>query len=115
MAYDIQVSRLALADIDEIYDYLFTHFSESVAEEKVRYLIRSYTRLAVFPLFGEDATNIHPELSGYQYLIVEKNIVFYSIDHGGKMISVLRIYPQRKDYIRRVLSYLKNRKENQKS
>ncbi|MCQ2749530.1 MAG: type II toxin-antitoxin system RelE/ParE family toxin [Clostridia bacterium] len=83
----------------EVMLYIANKYSHEIAEEKINKigqdinLLKQYPYLGRIPKFREDRRR------GYRALVLEKNIVFYSVDEEDKTITLHIITDYRTDYI----------------
>lgn len=83
----VRYSRRALAQLDDIYNYIEAHDAQAAAAVKAR-IKRSIDRLARFPYSGRATDNPSIRLLAirrYPYL------VFYSVDDDAREVHILRV------------------------
>ena len=95
--YTIQFSPLAKKDLMRIKVYLEEEFDVKIASEKIKHLINSIKRFEQFPLMGRPLMNVIDIPTDYMYFVVEKNYVFYRLEHES--VKIIRIIDTRQDYI----------------
>lgn len=101
MAYDIYISNRAEQDLDEIYNYYLTEFSQSSAQKVIESLQSAIAILEISPKGYVDfdarlGHKLFPE--GQLRMIPSKHfIVFYLIRQSR--VDVLRIRSTKTDYL----------------
>jgi len=80
MSYTIRLTNDLLLDIESLKEYLVTKFSDSISNEGIKQIFNTFDSLIDFPKKRKDAANLMFVFSGYRYLPLEKNILFYLID-----------------------------------
>ena len=94
------ISRRALADFDEILDYLTGVAGHAVADKYGRDIQASIVRLAEMPGLGSP----RPELGAdVKVVIVRPYLVFYEASADEDSVFVLRILHGRRNITRAVL------------
>lgn len=69
-----ELTNKAVEDLNEIWDYTLTHWSEKQADKYYQLLIDSCQAIADNPKLGRSYKEIDPELFG---LKVHRHIIFY--------------------------------------
>ena len=95
--YKVLFSPLAKEDLIKIKVYLEEAFDNDIALEKIKKLVDSIRKFETFPLLGRPLTNIIDISTDYMYLVVEKNYVFYRLEH--ETVKIIRIIDTRQNYI----------------
>ena len=95
--YNIQFTPLAKEDLMKIKGYLEKEFDVKIASEKIKQLLISIKRFEAFPLIGRPLMNVIDIPTDYMYFVVEKNYVFYRLEH--KTVKIIRIIDTRQNYI----------------
>lgn len=95
--YKVQFSPLAKDDLIKIKVYLEDEFDAVIAAEKIKHLMKSIKRFEAFPLMGRPLMNVIDMPTEYMYFVVEKNYVFYRLEH--ETVKIIRIIDTRQDYI----------------
>ena len=94
----LHYSKLALNDLDEIWDYLVTEgCSLDIVENVVNKILDTTALLENFAELGARLGNDNFE-TDYRYIIVNKYFVFYRV--VGKTIHIDRIISSRRDFMR---------------
>lgn len=93
----VQFSPLAKEDLMKIKVYLEEAFDDDIASQKIRKLLDSIRKFETFPLLGRPLMNVIDIPTEYMYFVVEKNYVFYRLEH--ETVKVIRIIDTRQDYI----------------
>lgn len=104
--YQIKFRNAAKKDVASLRRYLEAHFGLVKADEILNSLRTSISRLEAMPEIGRDATELSALLTGYHFLYLPKNTVFYVVDDQKQIIEVLRIFDNRMDALANLLEYL---------
>lgn len=102
--YQIRFKGAAKQDIASLYNYLKQQFGSQIAHQKVNDLQDSISKLSNLPGFGRDASELSEVLTGYHYLHLTRNTVFYQILSNESRVEILRIYSNRMDVLEHLLS-----------
>ncbi|EEU29811.1 plasmid stabilization system protein, RelE/ParE family [Limosilactobacillus coleohominis 101-4-CHN] len=102
--YQIRFKGAAKQDITSLYNYLKQQFGSQVAHQKVNDLQDSISKLSNLSGLGRDASELSEVLTGYHYLHLTKNTVFYQILSNESRVEILRIYSNRMDVLEHLLS-----------
>lgn len=84
----------ARVDLEDIWLYTFTNWSEEQANKYVGSLLDEIEYLAKHPESGRDQSHIR---EGYKYSQIESHLIYYRSIKEGKEIEVIRILHQRMD------------------
>ncbi|PKM65735.1 MAG: hypothetical protein CVU95_14205 [Firmicutes bacterium HGW-Firmicutes-2] len=95
--YNIQFTPLAKEDLIRIKVYLEGEFDVKIASEKIKQLLKSIKRFELYPLMGRPLMNIIDLPTDYMYFVLEKNYVFYRLEH--ETVKIIRIIDTRQNYI----------------
>jgi len=95
--YNIQFTPLAKDDLIRIKVYLEGEFDVKIATEKIKQLLKSIKRFELYPLMGRPLMNIIDLPTDYMYFVLEKNYVFYRLEH--ETVKIIRIIDTRQNYI----------------
>lgn len=95
--YNIQFTPLAKDDLIRIKVYLEGEFDVKIASEKIKQLLKSIKRFELYPLMGRPLMNIIDLPTDYMYFVLEKNYVFYRLEH--ETVKIIRIIDTRQNYI----------------
>ena len=93
------LTRKAIEDLSEIWDYTFQTWSESQADKYYKLLIGTCHEISRNPEKGRNYNEISDGLLGIR---IGKHIIFYS-RIGNKEIEVIRILHERMDLRNRLL------------
>jgi toxin ParE1/3/4 len=93
------LTKKALKDLSEIWNYTFDNWSESQADMYYIAIISSLDEIANKPMLGKDYGEITTGLLGFK---VNKHIVFYFKGDNGE-IKITRILHERMDLKNRVV------------
>lgn len=74
-------------------------FGVDTALEKLDELVKQIMSLADKSYIGMNPRYMILRRQGYKVLITEKNLVFYKIDEGQKIVTVYAVVDQRQDYL----------------
>ena len=86
------LSRLALRDLEQIWEYTVENWSESQADKYYHQIIAEIEWLARHPSQGRPQHSIR---EGYRSSKVQSHIIFYQM--AGEEIKVIRILHERMD------------------
>lgn len=106
MNYQVKLTNDLLDDLDQLSDYLTNEFSKSVSQKILVSLFDHFDSLGEFPYKGKEATTLMYTFSGYRYLPLKQNVVFYTIDEENQTVTLLRLYSVTEDPIRKFKRYL---------
>lgn len=93
-----RITKKALKDISEIWNYTRENWSENKADAYYNNLIYAFSEIAINPTLGKDYNNILPGLLGHR---LNKHIIFYRITDPSS-IEILRILHERMDLKKRI-------------
>lgn len=110
MSYIVRLANDLITDLEGLKTYLITQFSEDVSNEVMNQLFDTFESLSTFPKKGKDATSLMFTFSGYRYLPLEKNVLFYSIDEAKKEVLLLRLFSVNEDSMQK-FSFFINEKD----
>lgn len=96
---DYYLSRKAVKDLSDIWNYTYDHWSENQADRYYHMLLDSFKNIAIHPDKGKEYDGIFPNLLGYR---VQKHIIFYRIGQPDG-IEITRILHEKMDLNRRML------------
>ena len=97
--YEIEVLPAALADIDDIVDYLNT-LSPQTAEKHLNEITDGINSLRTFPLRCPPVKNEKYAKLGYRYLVVNYHLAFFTVE--GDHVKIHRIVDGRSNYAARL-------------
>lgn len=109
MSYHVQLTNDLLDDLDYLSDYLTSEFSESVSNGVMRSLFGTFDSLKKFPLKGKDAATMMFTFSGYRYLPMKQDVLFYTVDTTNKNVTLLRLYAISEDPMRKFKEYIETK------
>ncbi len=90
---DYTLSRKAIQDLTEIWQYTCITWSEIQADKYYELLIQAFTPLAIKPSLGKSYEEVLSGLMGYR---VGQHIIFYRISIAKKL-QIIRILDVRMD------------------
>ncbi len=99
MKYKVERTDTADSLIRKIVLFIAENFGNEVALEKLDYLEESIMNLEENPYIGVQPRYNVLKRQGYLVLILEKDIVFYKVDDGKKVVTVYAVVDQRQDYL----------------
>lgn len=88
-----RISKEALFDLTQIWNYTFDTWSELQADRYVESLFQSFNAISCYPASGISYDEIRPELRGKK---CNKHIIFYRLG-ADKKVEIIRILHQRMD------------------
>lgn len=88
-----KLSRLALRDLSEIWNYSVDTWSEAQADKYYLEILHACELIANDPALGKSFADIAPALLGYK---TGKHIIFYQINSGA-VVDIIRILHERMD------------------
>lgn len=106
MSYTIRLTNDLMVDMEGLKDSLIIQFSDSVSNEVIKQLFETFDSLKDFPKKGKDATNLMFVFSGYRYLPLEKNVLFYLIDEQKQEVVLLRLFSVNEDFMQKFDSFI---------
>lgn len=99
MGYKIVYSEVAVAELDNIFDYIVSETaSESIAQDYIARVLSKIENLEIMPEMGTQLNIITPLSTDYRFLIAESHIAFYRIE--GTTVFIDRVLHKRQEYIR---------------
>ncbi len=102
--YQIGFRGAAKRDVDNLYQYLVHKFDKQTADKVSASVKHSIERLSAMPGLGKDAAKLSELLTGYRFLPLKRNTVFYRIHNDEQLVEILRIYDNRMDIIAHLLN-----------
>ena len=99
MKYKVERTDTADSLIRKIVLNIAENFGNDVALEKLDYLEESIMNLGDDPYIGVQPRYNVLKRQGYLVLILEKDLVFYKVDDGKKVVTVYAVVDQRQDYL----------------
>ena len=99
MKYTVVRTDTADALIRKIILYVAENFDNDTALEKLDELEDAIMSLGDNPESGEKPKYPALRRQGYRVLITEKDLVFYKVDYGNKVVTVYAVFDQRQDYL----------------
>ena len=100
MSYVILRTDSADLHIRNIFLRVAENFGNTVALEKLNEFEKSVSLLSDNPYLGELPRYPAIRRRGYRVLILEKNLVFYTVNDEKKEITVCAVVDQRQDYLK---------------
>ena len=89
----------ALADLQNIKESVIEKFADAqLAEQVLRTIMKSIQNLEIFPGMGTELSLDISGDTGYRYLFVKKNYIFYRTEKNN--IYIVRILNEKQDYTR---------------
>src|SRR5699024_8855068 len=95
-----------LNDLDHLSDYLTSEFSAELSQKVLSSLFDTFDSLSEFPYKGKDAAHLMFTLSGYRYLPLKQNVIFYRIDEKNRTLILLRMYSVSEDPMQKFKKFL---------
>lgn len=99
MKYTVIRTDTADEQIRKIILYINENFGSEIALQKLEDLERSILQLGEHPELGMVPGYLVLKQQGYKVLILEKNLVFYKVDHERRRVIVYAVVDQRQDYL----------------
>ncbi|MDR2883561.1 MAG: type II toxin-antitoxin system RelE/ParE family toxin [Deferribacteraceae bacterium] len=97
--YNIEISKLAQSDYDNIYTYLaYELCAESSAKNIAALLEEKIDNLSYFPLSFPLCNESLLRAEGIHKMVFKKYLIFYTVDEVAQKVSVLRILHSLRDY-----------------
>jgi toxin ParE1/3/4 len=87
------ISRRAIKDLEEIWQYTYTAWSELQADKYYELLTSMFITLTINPALGKSYKEVLPGLSGIR---VGQHIIFYRMENLNR-IEIIRILHVRMD------------------
>ena len=87
-ALNLKLTPRAVADLDEITDFLESVSSEETAEKFIRGLKKRFDRLLAIPTMGLPRDRLQ---SGLRVILHHDYAIYYYVDTAGNRLVVLRI------------------------
>jgi len=87
------VTNKAVSDLNDIWEYTFSKWSENQADKYYKMLINLFQIIANNPELGKKYNEINPELFG---LKANRHIIFYKKVNPG-LIKIIRVLHERMD------------------
>ncbi|MGX7197732.1 type II toxin-antitoxin system RelE/ParE family toxin [Enterococcus olivae] len=106
MKYNVKLTNDLLEDLSQLSSYLTSEFSEAVSQNVLASLFDTFDSLGEFPYKGKDAATLMFTFSGYRYLPLKQNVMFYAIDEGNQTVNLLRLYSVSEDPMQKFKRYL---------
>lgn len=106
--YSLAITESAVKDLKKLQQYLIHNFGEVSANNSLSGIMSNLTDLEQLPNKGKSASSLISLLSGYRYLIVHKNIVFYSIDPDLFTIKIHRIFSTNENFTQKFLYFIQD-------
>lgn len=106
MRYNVTLTTELLIDLDKLANYLTKQFSEDTSNEVLARLFATFDSLQEFPQKGKAATELMFTFSGYMYLPLEKNVLFYKINEKRKEVQLLRMFSVNEDFMKKFDSFI---------
>src|SRR5690625_3311158 len=89
--YTIHFTKVAINDLDEIYQYITEKlFAENAATDLLERIENNIRQLKEFPNSGSRLVDEYLQLKGYRRIIVGSYIIFYIADDSGDVNIALR-------------------------
>lgn len=89
----------ALADLQQIQQSVVEKFfDEELAEQVLKTITKNIRNLEIFPFSGAELYLSVTGNSGYRYLFVKKNYVFYQVEKDS--IRIVRVLNEKQDYLK---------------
>lgn len=98
MKYKVELTRKAHTDIKEIILYINKAFGEEKASEVLEEMYERIKLLSQAPDAGFVPRMKSLLMQGYKVLILEKNLVFYTVDKSKHIVYIERVVNSRQDY-----------------
>lgn len=99
MAYRVQISRDANADIDGVLSYLAVKLSNlEAAKHLADELEHVYDQLSEHPRLYEQARDPLLCQRGYRKVVVGNYVLLYLVDDDRQLVSIVRLFYGRRDY-----------------
>ena len=99
MEYKVIRTDTADAGIRKISLYVAQNFGKPVALEKLDELEKRILALGDDPYIGTEPRYLVLKRQGYKVLVLEKDLVFYTIDEENKNVVIYAVVDQRQDYL----------------
>lgn len=97
--YKIIRTDTADACLRKIILFIAEKFGNDVALEKLDYIEDEINKLSSNPYIGTDSRYQVLKRQGFKVLILKKDLVFYKIDEGNKLVTVYTVVDERQDYL----------------
>lgn len=105
--YRLAYLTQAVASLQQLLDYLWETFGETVEAQVRAQIERAVTGLKEFPDKGFGAEKVAPELAGFRLLILNRYCVcVYSVDAAAKVVTVVEFADTRSDWLQNYLRRL---------
>lgn len=104
--YRVEFTEVAKNYIFDLYTRLISDFGKKTADSVKNELEHSISNLSAMPNLGRDASELSNLLTGYRYLHLKQNTVFYTVNDSQKLVYIINIYDNRMDMLRHLLEYL---------
>ena len=106
MPSKIEYSRMALRDLDAIWDYIANKLENSTAAQRtVDGILDAVALLARFPESGQKLVFDDGLESGYRFIVYKKYMAFYRIN-AAQVMSIDRVLYGGQDYVRMLFPQL---------
>ena len=92
-----KLSRAAVSDLADIWNYTYNEWSEEQADNYYQLLLNTCNKLSTHPNYGKQYADVHPNLLGYK---VQQHIIFYTKEENH--ILVVRVLHSRMDLKHRI-------------
>ncbi len=99
MSYQVQRTDTADSLIRNIVLHIAEVHGNSVALDKLNELEASINSLGDNPYIGVEPRYNVLKRQGYRVLVTEKDLVFYKVDDGLKLVTIYAVFDQRQDYL----------------
>lgn len=93
-----RLSKKAITDFKNIWNYTFDKWSESQADKYYQMLIESFNEISKNPELGKNYSMIIDDLKGYK---AGRHIIFYIETEEG-LVDILRILHEQMDLKNRI-------------
>ena len=97
MKLEFQLSRLAINDLENIWEYTFTNWSLRQADNYVKQIMTQINNVCKNPELGRQIFSIKPN---HRMIKINAHFIVYQVD--GELLKVDRIVPERMDIPNRI-------------
>ena len=94
-----ELTKKAVEDLSDIWNYTFENWSERQADKYYQLLIESFTEISEKPILGKNFDVVIESLRGFK---VGRHIVFYK-EIEGRKIEIVRILHDHMDLKNRII------------